>query len=286
MRKDLENWLARAGQQRDAAPIAALMRGLFATEIIEQQRLVSVLMARSDCTPPAPTSNRIPSSTSALIVSSPSAATAADFTRIHDQMEALGKRHRRAFRGMLALLALFVFAACLVAYFLVGKFQVSGSRATAALDNPPAATIEAPHAPPAPVQLPGAEPLELQPAAPPTSANAGPAPKSARPTAPSLKATSHALPLAAPAVAGAKPEVVASAKPEVAANFGFLTLDTHPWSVVSVGGRVLGQTPLVNVKLPAGAQVLSLRNSEQGIEASYPVQIEAGKTTVRRIGIE
>jgi hypothetical protein len=38
--------------------------------------------------------------------------------------------------------------------------------------------------------------------------------------------------------------------------------------------------------LPSGSQILSLKNAEQGIETSYAVSIEAGKTTVRRIGIE
>jgi serine/threonine-protein kinase len=69
-------------------------------------------------------------------------------------------------------------------------------------------------------------------------------------------------------------------------SFGFLTIDTSPWSQVSVGGKLLGQTPLVNVKLPAGNQVLTLHNSDQGIDTSYTVSIESGKTTVRRIGIE
>lgn len=78
----------------------------------------------------------------------------------------------------------------------------------------------------------------------------------------------------------------ADVAPAPAPSFGYLTLDTSPWSQVSVGGRALGQTPLVNVKLPAGSQVLSLRNPELGIETSYPVTIENGKTTVRRIGIE
>ena len=56
--------------------------------------------------------------------------------------------------------------------------------------------------------------------------------------------------------------------------------------MVSVAGRSLGQTPLIGVKLPSGSQVLSLENPELGIETSYPITIESGKTTVRRIGIE
>ena len=86
----------------------------------------------------------------------------------------------------------------------------------------------------------------------------------------------HTEPLVAPS----------ASKPSATASFGFLTIDTSPWSTVSVGGRVLGQTPLIGVKLPSGSQVLLLKNPEQGIEASYPITIESGRTTVRRIGIE
>jgi hypothetical protein len=56
--------------------------------------------------------------------------------------------------------------------------------------------------------------------------------------------------------------------------------------MVSVNGKLLGQTPLVGVKLPSGAQVLSLKNPELGIQTTYTVTIEPGKTAARRIGIE
>ena len=93
------------------------------------------------------------------------------------------------------------------------------------------------------------------------------------------------LPIAKVVSIAAASGTSASAKPD-AASVGFLTFDTNPWSQVSLGGRPLGQTPLVSVKLPTGSQLLSLRNPELGIETSYAVQIDAGKTTVRRIGIE
>ena len=89
-----------------------------------------------------------------------------------------------------------------------------------------------------------------------------------------------------PATVSALVRADASPSPSSAPSFGFLTIDTSPWSLVSVGGKVLGQTPLVGVKLPSGTQVLSLRNPELGIETSYTVTIEAGKTSARRIGIE
>ena len=68
--------------------------------------------------------------------------------------------------------------------------------------------------------------------------------------------------------------------------FGLLTLDTTPWSVVSVGGKTLGQTPLIGVKLPAGVHTLTLKNPELGVETTYVVTIEAGKKHTRRIGLE
>ena len=281
MRKDLENWLARAGFSRDARAIAALMKQLFASEIVEQQRLVSVLMARSDCTPPAPTSNRVPSSTSALIVSA-SNATSADLTRMTEQMTELGKRHRRAVRSMLALLALFVVIGCIMVVRL--NARPAGPIPAAAAQAPrgvPAAAIALESS--APRSALPVEGLTTHPAEPPAASPAQRvAPKSAR-ALPARAAAQVEEPAPVPA---ATTPTLAQPKPEASASFGFLTIDTSPWSQVSVGGRSLGQTPIMNVKLPAGSQVLTLRNPEQGIETSYPVTIESGKTTVRRIGIE
>jgi hypothetical protein len=67
---------------------------------------------------------------------------------------------------------------------------------------------------------------------------------------------------------------------------GFLTLDTTPWSEVRLGSRKLGVTPLVSVALPNGKHTLVLRNPELGIVTQYTVQIEAGKTVVRKLGID
>lgn len=67
---------------------------------------------------------------------------------------------------------------------------------------------------------------------------------------------------------------------------GHLTLDTTPWSTVSVAGVPLGQTPLVKVELPPGQHLLELENDELGIATSILVEITSGTTTVRRIGLE
>lgn len=67
---------------------------------------------------------------------------------------------------------------------------------------------------------------------------------------------------------------------------GYLTLDTTPWSNVSLGGASLGQTPLVGVEVQPGDHLLELVNSELGITSRYVVNIASGVTTVRRIGLD
>jgi len=291
MRNDLEGWLARAGFSRDARVIAGLMKDLFAPEIIEQKRLVSVLMARSDCTPPAPASSRSPSSTSALYLKVPqTGATSADLTRMNDQMEELGKRHRRAFRSMFALIGAFMLMACLTALLSVLRGSANPARATTN------AALPAPRPEPNPEPRTGRAglvetPPPVQSIEPTAVVAERPEPSAVtplRPRAPVRVAKVQSAVVVPTPLASAAPAASASsvAKAEPSPSFGFLTIDTSPWSQVSVGGRVLGQTPLIGVKLPSGNQVLSLKNPEQGIETSYPVTIENGKTTVRRIGIE
>jgi len=278
MRKDLEGWLARAGFSRDSYAIAGMMKELFTSEIIEQKRLVSVLMARSDCTPPAPPSNRSPSSTSALYLRvPPTAATSADLTRMSDQMEELGKRHRRAFRWMFAAVGALLLITCVAVFLNVSRGSAN------ALHALPAANLAA--ALPAPKAATSAE-LRTDRAAvveSPSPSQPTEVPSATRPARPALQPIK---PRAAVASAPSAPAALSATKPTGPASFGFLTIDTSPWSVVSVGGRVLGQTPLISVRLPSGPQILSLRNPELGIETSYPITIESGKTTVRRLGIE
>jgi len=204
-------------------------------------------------------------------------------------MEELGKRHRRAFRSMFALIGAFLLMACLTVFLSVVRGNTSANRAT---PSPVAAALR-------PARL--AEPRTER-TAPVDQPSPAPASEPATTTSlqqmPSIAKLVRPLPAVhvaklqnAPAAPAAAPAAAPSAapsatKPDLAPSFGFLTLDTSPWSTVSVGGRSLGQTPLIGVKLPSGSQVLSLKNPELGIETSYPVTIESGKTTVRRIGIE
>ncbi len=71
-----------------------------------------------------------------------------------------------------------------------------------------------------------------------------------------------------------------------AAEAGFLTLDTIPWSEVRLGSRNLGTTPLRRIELPAGSHTLTLVNPERGLRTRYQVTIRAGQTVTRRVGLE
>ena len=73
--------------------------------------------------------------------------------------------------------------------------------------------------------------------------------------------------------------------PPPAGDTGFLTLVTTPWTNVTLGSRTLGMTPLMRVELPPGAHTLRLVNREAGIDQTYRIQIRAGQTTTRRVGL-
>jgi serine/threonine-protein kinase len=72
-------------------------------------------------------------------------------------------------------------------------------------------------------------------------------------------------------------------EPTRKASRGQLTLDTTPWTNVYLNGRKLGETPLLKVSVPAGRQTLQLVNEEEGIKKRIEVEIEPGKTTVKRM---
>jgi serine/threonine protein kinase len=96
-----------------------------------------------------------------------------------------------------------------------------------------------------------------------------------------------------PAGTGVKPRGTASAGAGPASAErpadgppGFLSLDTYPWTRVSEGGRVLGQTPLVHVSLPAGEHTLVLENPDQNLKQTLTVTIKSGETYSRRLAFK
>jgi hypothetical protein len=60
---------------------------------------------------------------------------------------------------------------------------------------------------------------------------------------------------------------------------GSLTIDTKPWSEVYLGGKQLGITPLVAIKLPSGTHQLELKNPSLGLTKKIKVTIRPGKVT-------
>ena len=64
---------------------------------------------------------------------------------------------------------------------------------------------------------------------------------------------------------------------------GKLTLKTTPWTTVYLGKKRLGDTPLLNVPLPAGKHTLRLVNPETNSENSIEVEIKSNETTVKKL---
>lgn len=64
---------------------------------------------------------------------------------------------------------------------------------------------------------------------------------------------------------------------------GRLTLDTSPWTEVYLKGRKLGDTPLVDFSLPVGIHVLTVVNEQKGVRRAIEVEVQAGRTTVKKL---
>jgi len=79
-----------------------------------------------------------------------------------------------------------------------------------------------------------------------------------------------------------------SMQPEPAApqGPGQLTFDARPWCNVSIGGRALGQTPIVNQTLPSGRHRLRCVNPELGLQRTVSVTIRPGETTRTRLQLQ
>jgi serine/threonine-protein kinase len=65
----------------------------------------------------------------------------------------------------------------------------------------------------------------------------------------------------------------------VAVAKGKLSLSTDPWTHVSLNGKALGDTPLIEVALPAGRHRLQLSNEQAKIDLAIEVEVKAGQVT-------
>jgi serine/threonine-protein kinase len=89
-----------------------------------------------------------------------------------------------------------------------------------------------------------------------------------------------------PAQPAAEPDAGAKPKPRVTAPAeapGRLTLKTDPWTTVYFGKKNLGDTPLINVALPAGRHTLRVVNTEKHIDSTIEVEIAPNETTVKKL---
>jgi serine/threonine protein kinase len=64
---------------------------------------------------------------------------------------------------------------------------------------------------------------------------------------------------------------------------GTLRINTRPWSQVFVDGRLIGNTPQMNISLPAGRHTVTLVNSEFNIRETITVEIHGGQTETRSL---
>ena len=282
MRDDLETWLSNR-ELTPSASMSQLMLRLFSREMREQRQQVQGLLH-------APAE---PSTQSGVTLIAPqlgvggtfSSLRATQVSSVTDLMEEL-TRQRRVTTRLLGGLLLLVGVALAVGLFFVLQRPAVVAAGPATPSDKPVAAATAPVAPAAkPTESVGqhaatAAVAALPGAGSPAAASSNRWPAATRSSKQSRQASSVALGEAAaalPAPAPAQPAAI---------EMGRLNLDTTPWAIVSEGGRVLGQTPLVGVALSAGTHTLVLSNPEQGLKTAYQVTISAGQVTSRRIGLD
>jgi serine/threonine-protein kinase len=65
-----------------------------------------------------------------------------------------------------------------------------------------------------------------------------------------------------------------------------LRINSRPWAEVSIDGRPVGNTPLMNLTLSAGAHRVRLRNPQFGLEKTIKVQIVAGDVQTKVVDLQ
>jgi hypothetical protein len=132
---------------------------------------------------------------------------------------------------------------------------------------------------PAPV----APPTELQPPARRLRVPAGPTPSPGQP--PRVRS---ANPPVTKAPAGGTPKAPdrAARAPGAGGKMGTLRINTRPWSRVLVDGKLIGNTPQMNIPLAAGTHKVKLVNTEFGLSQSVTVEIVAGQTLTKVLTLQ
>ena len=282
MQQDLELFAQRCGLRANAADVSQLMHEYFLPQIAEQERMVFDLreQEQSKFDPPS----EVPT---VLLPVQATQEAMGQSVATPDFGELVTRSHRLVVRTLFgALLTTAGIAAVAIVALLVHLRR---------LEPPTPAPGTAPVVPAA-AQLPvvaNAQPVALVPSPEPAAAEAVSGDEGMPSLAASVK--SRLTPTTSASARASRyhntvtqvvpaPANTLPSSPSV--EMGQLNLDSTPWSLVSSDGKQLGQTPLVGVKLSAGTHVLTLKNSEFGLETQYTVTIQAGKTVARRVGLQ
>lgn len=285
MRDDLETWLS-GRELSPSASVTQLMQRLFGKEIREQrQQIQGLLHAQPDVANESGITLVAPLLTSSHTLTGLRGGT--QVSSVTDLMDELTRQRRvttRLLSGLLVLVGLALFFG--VYWTLV--LRPTQTQVVAAAPLPVAAAQ--PVSTPEPAASPGVEAAPRNPVAPATrSPSAAAVAPLAASRAPLSSARSARLSARSAPSDLVEPVAIAApipAPPPAVAETGLLNLDSTPWSTVSMGGRVLGQTPIVGATLPVGTHTLVLSNPELGLRTTYQVTITAGRTTARRVGLD
>jgi serine/threonine protein kinase len=284
----LEDWLVSTGSRTTAGDVAVCLRSLFAERIASRKALIESAK-RGEILPGDGASFRATTPGSGSSNSVRARALEAKQGRgeqiarsqapTEPRMEALPPGEVERSRPQVTKSDVLpssirsrrrpVVAALLVTASLLGLLWVVAR---------PGPQQDAPSTPPAPAgEAPGA--VEREATAPP---DAGPP-----------AGAVQALVMASARDAGDEPEAASppdagapSKAPPARALRGTLRLNTVPWSTVYLGGKRLGETPLLNLSLPAGTHVFRVVNSEQNIDHTIEIDVVAGEVTTKTLQLQ
>jgi len=74
--------------------------------------------------------------------------------------------------------------------------------------------------------------------------------------------------------------------PPAASGPGAITIAASPWCNVSIDGRAVGETPVVNHALPSGRHTITCTNPELGVTRTRTAEVRPGETARVRIDLQ
>jgi serine/threonine protein kinase len=131
----------------------------------------------------------------------------------------------------------------------------------------------------------GSEPKTTTPAVAKPSPSAASAPRQPpwppRERGPRIENPQPTLAKTRPSAGARRPPPVAAPAPVASAGSGVLRINSRPWSQLTIDGRPAGNTPQMNLQLPAGKHTLRLTNPQFGLSKTLKIQITSGQTLTK-----